>query len=156
MKTLKMLTLTAMVLGFGTGLGLGTHAGAQESKVMTVYKTPWCGCCTGWAEAMKKAGYQVKTVNMEDLSSIKKQSSVTEALAGCHTAVYDGYVLEGHVPMQALNKLLAERPDIAGIATPGMPMGSLGMGYSPDAKYTVYAFTTDTSKAPTVFYQAGK
>ncbi|MEO4044956.1 DUF411 domain-containing protein [Hoeflea sp. CAU 1731] len=96
---------------------------------------------------------------MEDLSSIKKQAGVPAKLEACHTAAIGGdrkYVLEGHVPLAAISKLMTEQPDIRGISTPGMPMGSLGMGEDPQAKYDVLAFTGKTGETPTLFYQAGK
>ncbi len=132
------------------------QVGATNHNLMTVFKNPSCGCCGSWAEAMRKIGFEVRTVNLEDLSQIKKQSSVPQALEGCHTAVLGDYILEGHVPAQAIAKLLQERPQIRGISTPGMPAGSLGMGYDPDAQYTVFAFYADPRKAPVAFYQAGQ
>ncbi|HGG04966.1 MAG TPA: DUF411 domain-containing protein [Aliiroseovarius sp.] len=138
------------------GLGLASQAGASEHDIMTVFKSPTCGCCTSWADAMRSIGYQVEIVNLDDLSMVKQQAGVPENLEGCHTAVLDGYILEGHVPVQALEILLSERPDIRGISTPGMPAGSLGMGYDPAAKYTVFAFYNDLGQSPTVFYEAGQ
>lgn len=128
---------------------------AAFAAEMTVYKTPWCGCCHAWAEAVEKAGYQVSTVDLEDLSDIRKQAGVPAEMEGCHMAAVDGYFLEGHVPLEAISKLLSERPKIAGLAVPGMPQGSLGMGDDSSAVYDVYAVTRDTSAAPTVFYKAG-
>jgi hypothetical protein len=122
---------------------------------MTVYKTPWCGCCHAWAEAVEKAGYQVSTVDLEDLSAIRKQAGVPAEMEGCHIAAMEGYFIEGHVPLEAIEKVLLERPDIAGLAVPGMPQGSLGMGDETSAAYEVYAVPRDTSEAPSVFYEAG-
>ena len=128
------------------------HAAGQA---MTVYKNPWCDCCHGWAEAMRKAGYSVTTVDMDDLSPIRKKAGVPAAMEGCHSAEIEGYFLEGHVPSEAVGKLLAERPDIAGLAVPGMPLGSPGMGDDPKAKYEVFAVPRDSSAAPSVYYRAG-
>lgn len=130
-------------------------AGAADHRNMTIWKTPWCGCCHLWAEAMRKAGYTVTLNDMEDLTPIKRQAGVPAAMEGCHTAAIDGYFLEGHVPLEAIDKLLAERPAIAGIATPGMPQGSLGMGDDPKARYDVFAVSRDAGTAPTVYYRAG-
>ncbi len=151
MKITKVFLVGVFIAGFN----FATAAIAEEYKSMTVYKTPWCGCCEGWAKAMKKAGYSVKTIDLEDLSEIKKQASVTEELAGCHTAILGDYVIEGHVPLEAIDKLLELMPDIKGIAAPGMPAGSLGMGYDKNAKYDILAFSSDVTKKPTLFYQAG-
>ena len=136
---------------------LQTSAGASaaEGRAMTIWKTPWCGCCHEWAEAMQKAGYEVKVNDLEDLTPIKRQAGVPAAMEGCHTAAIEGYFLEGHVPLEAIDKLLVERPAIAGIATPGMPQGSLGMGDDPQARYDVFAVPADAKSTPFVYYSAG-
>ncbi len=152
MKKMKTIGLSILFIGFGAI----TQANAGEHNFMTVYKTPYCGCCTGWAEAIAKAGFSVKMIDLEYLDDIKKQSSVTDELAGCHTAVFGKYIIEGHVPLEAIEKLIKEQPDIRGIAAPGMPAGSLGMGYDKTAKYNIYAFSADVNQTPTLFYQAGK
>ena len=134
-------------------------AGADEksnSKAMHIYKTPWCGCCQVWTDAMKKAGYKVTIENVEDLSVIKKLAGVPDKLESCHTAQLGHYTLEGHVPLEAIQRLMTERPKIKGLAVPGMPQGSLGMGYDPSAKYEVYSFTNSRSNEPQVFYKAGE
>lgn len=122
---------------------------------MTVFKNPWCGCCHEWAEAMKAAGYTVQTRDLEDLSQVKADAGVPAAMEGCHTAMIDGYFLEGHVPLEAVERLLTERPDIAGLAVPGMPAGSLGMGEDPDADYDVYA-VSEADAEPTTFMSVGE
>ena len=152
MKIMKLLPLATLALG----IGFGSSAIAAENMSMTVYKSPWCGCCEAWSNAMVDAGYSVKTIDLEDLSKVKAEASVTDELAGCHTAVFGDYILEGHVPLEAIYKLIAEKPDIRGLAAPGMPTGSLGMGEDPDAQYTVYAFSADTSQTPTVYYEVGQ
>ncbi|QDG78978.1 DUF411 domain-containing protein [Labrenzia sp. PHM005] len=132
---------------------------ADEEKSVTVYKTPWCGCCHVWAEEVAKAGYSVKVHDMEDLTSIKKQAGVPEDMQACHTAVVGKtrkYVLEGHVPLQAMDKLMSERPDIHGLAVAGMPMGSLGMDYDPNAEYLVHALPQKRGEAPTVYMRMGE
>lgn len=134
---------------------LASPAAAIAAAEMTVYKTPWCGCCHAWTEAVEKAGYQVSTVDLEDLSAIRKQAGVPAEMEGCHIAAVEGYFLEGHVPLEAIETLLSERPEVAGLAAPGMPQGSLGMGDDPSAAYEVYAVPRDTSEAPSVFYKAG-
>lgn len=125
-------------------------------KAITVYKNPWCDCCDGWADAMRKAGYSMTTVDMDDLSPIRKKAGVPAAMEGCHSAEIDGYFLEGHVPPEAVGRLLSERPGIAGLSVPGMPVGSPGMGDDPRAKYEVFAVSRDASVPPVVYYRAGK
>ncbi|MCV0425219.1 MAG: DUF411 domain-containing protein [Roseibium sp.] len=142
-------------------IGLLTNlpsASADEAKTITVYKTPWCGCCEAWSDAMKAAGFHVVTENMEDLTAIKKQAGVPEDLQACHTAVVGGdrkYVVEGHVPLEAISKMMTERPDIRGLAVPGMPQGSLGMGYDPSAVYTVFAIGMSPGETPEPYLTTG-
>ena len=105
-----------------------TPAGPKPATgVLTVYKTPTCGCCKGWIEHMKAAGFQVRAVDMEDITEVKQASGVPMKLRTCHTAIIDGYVVEGHVPADLVKKMLAEKPKVTGIAVPGMPVGSPGM-----------------------------
>lgn len=121
---------------------------------MTVTKTPTCGCCTAWADLASQAGYAVTTVDMDDVSPVKRRLGVPRELWGCHTAEIDGYVVEGHVPFDAVARLLDERPDVTGIAAPGMPMGSPGMGWDPEARYDVFAFGGEAGTGE-LFHRAG-
>lgn len=116
-------------------------------REMVVYKDPNCGCCHAWAEAMKGAGFAVGIKDVDDLSAVKQRYAIPDEMQGCHTAVVGGYYVEGHVPLDAVERLLAERPDIAGIAVPGMPVGSLGMGDDPRASYDVFAVKRDGTSA---------
>lgn len=104
-------------------------AGAAQTA-MTVAKDPSCGCCTAWAEIMQTAGYAVTIENTsyDALEDLKASRGIPDAMAGCHTATIEGYTIEGHVPTADIDRLLAERPDAIGLAVPGMPMGSPGMG----------------------------
>jgi hypothetical protein len=101
---------------------------ALAGALITVYKNPTCGCCEKWVQYLQKEGFEVKAVNRDDLAPIRKQAGVPPAMSACHTALVDGYVIEGHVPAQAIRKLLQERPDTRGLAVPGMPANSPGMG----------------------------
>jgi hypothetical protein len=94
---------------------------------MTVYRSPTCGCCGKWLEHAKQSGFKINDVISEDMETIKARFGVPEKLASCHTAVVDGRVIEGHVPAADIQKLLQGTSKIAGIAAPGMPMGSPGM-----------------------------
>jgi hypothetical protein len=114
---------------------------------ITVYKSPYCGCCGAWVTHMKEHGHDVKTVEMEDLTAIKKMTGVPASLQSCHTAVVGGYVIEGHVPASDVARLLAEKPKARGLAVPGMPVGSPGMeGPNPEA-YEVLVFQADGTAA---------
>jgi len=110
-----------------------------------MYKSPNCDCCTGWAEHLKKNGYQVTTYTREDMDIVKSKYGVSAKLRSCHTALVGGYVIEGHVPAEDVTRLLNEHPDIVGLTAPGMPMQSPGMqaeGQKPHG-YDVLAFTQD-------------
>ncbi len=113
---------------------------AQSVPDILVYKTPSCGCCNGWIEHLRAAGFSVEDRNLRDLMSIKRDAGVPVGLSSCHTALVGGYVVEGHVPIEQVKRMLSEQPDIAGIAVPGMPIGSPGME-GPNAKpYQVISF----------------
>ena len=101
---------------------------ASAEPVITVYKTPNCGCCVEWVDYLKDEGFEVRVFDRRDLTQIKKAAGVSPEMASCHTALVDGYVLEGHVPAGPIRKMLAERPDTGGLAVPGMPLNSPGMG----------------------------
>lgn len=129
-------------------LALGAWAFSGSSPALatevTVYKSPWCGCCTGWVDHMKANGFSVKVVQQEDLDPIKRQYGVPENLESCHTAEVEGYTIEGHVPASDVMKLLAERPDAKGLAVPGMPVGSPGMEQGNEKEpYPVVLFGKD-------------
>ena len=101
--------------------------GAPAGRTLVVHKSPTCGCCVLWAEKMQAAGFTVEVRDVADLSPIKQRLGVPQASASCHTAEIGGYFVEGHVPAQDIERLLAERPDARGLAVPGMPLGSPGM-----------------------------
>ena len=108
--------------------------------MITVYKSPSCGCCGKWVDYLRANGFEVKVVDMDDLTEIKSASGVPRQLQTCHTAVVEGYVVEGHVPVDALRSLLHDRPKVAGIGVPGMPIGAPGMDGSPAQHYDVMAW----------------
>ncbi len=113
-----------------------------ELPSVTVYKTPTCGCCAKWVDHLRESGFEVKTTDLEDVTPMKEQLGVPSRLGSCHTAVVDGYVVEGHVPAEDVKRLIEEKPDVTGIAVPGMPIGSPGMEVEgrPAERYEVYAF----------------
>ncbi|MFJ6328667.1 MULTISPECIES: DUF411 domain-containing protein [unclassified Rhizobium] len=116
----------------------------------TLYKDPQCGCCEGYADYLRQNGFEVDVKPTNDLAQISRKAGIPEAMEGCHTMFLDGYVIDGHVPVDIVGKLLAEKPAIAGITLPGMPAGSPGMGGTKTEKFVVYAVTKD-GKAPTVY-----
>jgi hypothetical protein len=102
-------------------------AAAQALPKMTVTKDPSCGCCGAWVDHVRKAGFPVEVIESAEVNRLKVRLGVPQALASCHTAEIGGYVIEGHVPAEAIKRLLAERPQAKGLAVPGMPIGSPGM-----------------------------
>lgn len=113
------------------------------ANAITVYKTATCGCCTEWVRHMEQAGFDptVHDVRRAELIERKKGLGIDSGLAACHTATIQGYVVEGHVPAADVRRMLAEKPEIAGIAVPGMPQGSPGMDYGQASEsYNVIAF----------------
>lgn len=135
-----MRKLTATLVVGILMLGASGPALAADLPKVTVYKSPTCGCCVKWADQLKASGFPVETINVRDVVPIKQRYRVPPQLGSCHTAVVDGYVVEGHVPIEDVLRLLRERPDTQGIAVPGMPIGSPGMeGPNPQA-FKVYAF----------------
>jgi len=118
---------------------------AQATSAVTpvsikVYKTPTCGCCKSWVEHLEQNGFKVEVMDMPDLSSVKAKYGVKPELQACHTAIVGNYVVEGHVPADLILKMINEKPAIAGIAVPGMPMGSPGMEGGTKESYTVLSF----------------
>jgi len=140
----EMLRITA------SGLALGTASASRllalaPAKEATVYKDASCGCCKKWVEHMEKSGWTVTAHDVPDVSAYKKKYGVPDNLGSCHTAmVTGGYVVEGHVPADLIDKLVAARPsDVIGLAVPGMVQGSPGMETGRSDKYDVIAFSKD-------------
>ena len=100
---------------------------AQALPGVAVYKDAACGCCSQWVEHLRTHGFTATATNVDDLDAVKAKHNVPSRVRSCHTAVVDGYVIEGHVPAADIQKLLKERPAIAGLAVPAMPVGSPGM-----------------------------
>lgn len=115
---------------------------ASARPVVEVYKDATCGCCSKWVEHLQQAGFEVRTTDTRELPSFKARHGVPHHAESCHTALVAGYVVEGHVPASDIQRLLRERPAIAGLAVPGMPIGSPGMEVpgTPAQPYDVIAF----------------
>ena len=119
-RNVMLITTVALV-------GYVTVGGQQPQPTIEVHKSATCGCCSKWVEHLKNHGFTVRTTNREDLSDFKASHRVPRGVQSCHTAVVNGYVVEGHVPTSDVQRLLKERPEIVGLAVPGMPIGSPGM-----------------------------
>ena len=101
-------------------------APASDTRVV-VYKSPSCGCCGQWVDYMRRNGFTVTVHDQDDVSPIKRAAGVPDEAASCHTAQIGGYVVEGHVPVEAIRRMLREKPNIVGLAVPGMVAGTPGM-----------------------------
>lgn len=163
MKPIKTLLAFAPATALALGLAsfgavemshADSHSGMADHGTMHVTKSPTCGCCGAWVALAREEGYDIEVTDTADVTSVKLDNDVPGTMWACHTAMIDGYVVEGRVPFAALAKLLEERPEIAGIAVPGMPGGSPGMGNDPTARYDVIAFG-GTAGEGEIFHQAG-
>lgn len=121
-------------------LGMPSVSAFAQTPAILVHKDPDCGCCTGWVQHLKNAGFTVTVEETAELQVVRKRLGVPADLASCHTAEVAGYVIEGHVPALAVQKLLKERPDAVGLAVPGMPVGSPGMEGGAPQRYDVVLF----------------
>lgn len=126
--TRHLMIALAAVLSLSLG---AARADQPESTKLEVWKSPACGCCSKWASHMEANAYHVTTndVSQSALDRIKREAGIGDDLAACHTARIGGYVVEGHVPAEAVTRLLKEKPDAVGITVPGMPVGSPGMEF---------------------------
>jgi hypothetical protein len=127
-----------------------TNADVQEAlatdelPTITVYHTPTCGCCGAWVDHVEAEGFPVEVhITNTGLQPVREEHGLPSLLGSCHTAVVEGYLVEGHVPASDIRKLLVERPEIDGIAVPGMPMGSPGMEGPYKESYSTIAYTRD-------------
>ena len=141
MPTRRMLLLAASVIALA--------GPAQAAPVPVVlYKSPDCGCCEGYVEYLRRNGFAITVKETRELAEISRKAGIPAELQGCHTSFIAGYVVDGHVPVEAINKLLAERPDIKGIVLPGMPLGSPGMSGAKAEPFTIVAIGKDGSQNP--------
>ena len=117
-------------------------AAGDPLPAVTVYKSPTCGCCREWVAHLRRHGFPVRSEDLAELQAVKTRHGVPPALQSCHTALVAGYVVEGHVPADLVERLLRERPKVAGLAVPGMPVGSPGMEMpgTPAERYQILTF----------------
>lgn len=142
-------------------LALGVVAAAQAQKpapTMEVFKSPTCGCCSKWVEHVEQAGFTVKVTDLSDqaLDSLKQKHGIPRTAQSCHTGLVGGYVVEGHVPVSEVQRMLKERPAVAGIAVGGMPIGSPGMEVPGQRPQTYNVVTFDKQGTLKVFSTQNK
>lgn len=173
MKTDHFLTRRKMIAGVAavTGLALvacgqtrkpnsaetstseaNSSAAVSSSAAMIVYRDPSCGCCEAWAGIARNAGYQVNVIDHPDMPAIKKQHGVPDELLSCHTTIVGGYTVEGHVPLEDVQRLLQDKPiGIRGIAVARMPLGSPGMEVPEGTKQPFKVMAFDAAGRTSVF-----
>ena len=148
MKKINLLALAVIVM---TNIYLNTSSIPEEitfeeeinssQQKVTVYKSPSCGCCANYISLLEEDGYAVDVVETNNMASIKEEYGIPSNMESCHTSVFGDYVVEGHVPFAAIDKLLEEQPDIKGIALAGMPLGSPGMSGAKAGTFNVYSLS---------------
>jgi hypothetical protein len=144
----KPFVIGMSVVVFAGAMALSAQQNAAPAALpkVTVYKTSSCGCCRLWVDHLKKNGFDVQAMDVSsaDVRAVSKAAGLKDEATSCHTAKIGTYTVEGHVPAEDIKRMLKEKPAIAGIAAPGMPMGSPGMeqGNTKEA-YDVLAFKKD-------------
>lgn len=148
----RSVSYAAIVIALGWAGSVWTAAQTAAKPQMTVYKSSTCGCCSKWVEHMQTNGFDVKAINVDDVDKVKRAQGVPASAASCHTALVNGYVVEGHVPADAVLKMLKEKPAIVGLAVPGMPIGSPGMEM-PNGQKDPYTIVSIDKTGKTAVYQ---
>ena len=143
-KYFKLSALAALSISFFLIFNFATNK--QDALALTksdkqkieVFKTPSCGCCYGYVLFLEEENFAVKQTDMRSLHTVKKKYNIPLEMQSCHTSILGKYFIEGHVPLEAINKLLKEQPDIDGIALPGMPIGTPGMPGEKEEPFIIY------------------
>ena len=146
---------TAIVIVGAVSLGGLVAAQRAAAPTVEVFKSPTCGCCANWVKHLEANGFKTRVTDVEDMTQVKAKYGVPGRLQSCHTAVVNGFVLEGHVPAADVQRLIKERPAVVGVAVPGMPVGSPGMEVGNTVQpYSVLSF--DKQGQTTVFASHGR
>jgi len=144
---LLLLLLTIMLIISGCNSNANGNTISNLDGGITLYKSDSCGCCGLYLNYLKsKSKTDVKVINSPDVNFIKDEYNIPFDLRSCHTTVVGDYFVEGHIPLEAINKLMEEKPDILGIAMPGMPSGSPGMPGGKFEDFTIYSVNKDGSQ----------
>ena len=142
----SMLALSVTALSVGTAVITSQPRDLSASEAVfppvevTVYKSPTCGCCSKWVDHLTASGFKVTAHDTSDMAAVRRKLGVPDAMTSCHTAVVNGYLIEGHVPAADIQRLLRDKPKVAGLAVPGMVTGSPGMEGARSDPYNVIAF----------------
>jgi hypothetical protein len=151
--------MRVLIVAFAVALAGGVAAQSQKAApTMEVFKSPTCGCCSKWVEHVEEGGFTVKVNDVSDaaLDALKQKHGIPRTAQSCHTGLVDGYVVEGHVPVAEVHRMLKERPAITGIAVGGMPIGSPGMEVPGQRPQTYNVITFDKQGAVAVFSTQNK
>lgn len=133
--------LLALACGGGGDGDTVEDSSAFDGVAATLYRSPACGCCQGHEQYLSDYGFEIESFVLDDVNAIKEEMGVPRDMWSCHTTVIDGYFIEGHVPIEAIQRLLEEKPAIDGIALPGMEAGSPGMGGEKEGPWVIYSVT---------------
>jgi len=135
-----------LLIGGATGvIPLGAEPAADRGQV-TLYKNPQCDCCEGYASYLRHNGFMVNVIPTNDLTVMGEKYGIPDSLQPCHISLIDGYVVGGHIPIEVVNRLLSEKPQITGIDLPGMPEGTPGMPGKKPGRLTIYEIGKGQSK----------
>ena len=139
LSTLAIISISFfLIFNFVTNKQDSLASTKADKYKIEVFKTPSCGCCYGYVLFLEEEKFAVKQTDMRNLHSVKKKYNIPLEMQSCHTSILGKYFIEGHVPLEAINKLLKEQPDIDGIALPGMPIGTPGMPGDKEEPFVIY------------------
>ncbi len=147
----RIIVLTFLAALLLTACAGGAAPRAADEIDIKVFRSPTCSCCGAWVQYMEQNGFNVIVEDVQDMAPIKARYLVPPELQSCHTALVDGFVIEGHVPVREIMRLITERPDVIGLAVPGMPAGAPGMEGSAEVPFDVIAF--DSAGRKQIFAQ---
>ena len=139
LSSLALLSISFfLIFNFATNKQDALALTKADKQKIEVFKTPSCGCCYGYVLFLEEEKFAVKQTDMRSLHTVKKKYNIPLEMQSCHTSILGKYFIEGHVPLEAINKLLKEQPDIDGIALPGMPIGTPGMPGEKEEPFIIY------------------
>lgn len=138
--------ILTLLIGGAAGIISPSARAAAENKKVTLYKDPQCSCCEGYADYLRSNEFEVSLVPTHDLPLLDEKYGIATDLQPCHISIIEGYVVGGHVPIEVVNRLLSEKPQITGITLPGMPIGSPGMTGKKTEPFKIYEIAKNSRK----------